>query len=92
MHCWLRARSSAKLFNDPSLHENFLVLKFMITSKFEDSRKKFFTQKAVRHCNRLPREVLDTLTLEAFKASLDELRGASAGGWQPCPQHEVGTG
>ncbi|PKU47101.1 hypothetical protein llap_2596 [Limosa lapponica baueri] len=34
-------------------------------------RKKFFTVTVVRHCNRLPREVVDTPSLEAFKARLD---------------------
>jgi len=33
-----------------------------------DIRKKFFT---VRHWNRLPSEVVDTLSVEEFKAGLD---------------------
>ena len=34
-------------------------------------RKKFFTVRVVRHCNRLPRKVVDAPSLEPFKARLD---------------------
>jgi len=36
-----------------------------------DIRKKFFTMRAVRHWNRLPREAMDALSLEVLKAKLD---------------------
>ena len=36
-----------------------------------DIRKMFFTVSVVRHWRRLPREVVDVLSLEKFKARLD---------------------
>ena len=41
-----------------------------------DIRRKFFTQRAATHWNRLPKEVVDAPSLEAFKARLDVALGS----------------
>jgi len=41
-----------------------------------DVRKKFFTQRAVRHWHRLPREAVDAPSLEAFQTRLDGVLGS----------------
>ena len=40
-----------------------------------DMRRKVFTQRVVTHWNRLPKEVVDAPSLEAFKARLDVALG-----------------
>ena len=40
-----------------------------------DVRKRSFTMSVVRHWNRLPRDVMDALTLETFSVRLDETLG-----------------
>ena len=41
-----------------------------------DMKRKFFTQRMVTHWNRLPKEVVDAPSLEAFKARLDVALGS----------------
>ena len=41
-----------------------------------DIRGKFFTKRVVRYWNRLPREAVDALSLEVFKARLDGALGS----------------
>jgi len=36
-----------------------------------DIRKKFFTMRVVKHCNRLPKEVVDAPSLGTLKVKLD---------------------
>lgn len=40
-----------------------------------DLRKKIFTMMVVRYCNRLPREVVNIPSLEAFKPGLEGALG-----------------
>ena len=41
-----------------------------------DVREKFFTQRVVMHWDRLPKEIVDAPSLEAFKARLDVALGS----------------
>lgn len=43
-----------------------------------DTRKKFFTQRVMRHWNRLPKDVIDVLSLQALKTRLDGIVGMVA--------------
>ncbi|KFO94370.1 hypothetical protein N320_09374, partial [Buceros rhinoceros silvestris] len=48
--------------NGLKLHQG----KFML-----DIRKNFFTQRVIKHWNRLPREMVDSPSLEVFKRHVD---------------------
>ena len=37
-----------------------------------DIRKRSFTERVVRHWHRLPRDVVDAMSLETFKARMDQ--------------------
>jgi len=41
-----------------------------------DIRRNFFTQRVVTHWNRLPKEVVDVPSMEAFEARLDVALGS----------------
>ena len=41
-----------------------------------DIRRKFFTHRVVTRWNRLPTEVVDASSLEAFKATVDAALGS----------------
>ena len=53
-----------------------------------DIRKKFSTQRVVTHWNRLPKEVVDAPSLEAFKARLDVTLGSLV--WWLVTLHRAG--
>ena len=53
-----------------------------------DIRRKFFTQRMVTHWNRLPKEVVDAPSLEAFKARLDVALGSLV--WWLVTLHRAG--
>ena len=60
-----------------------------------DVWKKYFTQKVISCWNKLPRDFVDSPSLEVFKAGLDEAHGNLTlyliYCWQPCLLQGVGT-
>ena len=54
-----------------------------------DVRRKFFTERMVTHWNRLPKEVVDAPSLEAFKARLDVALGSLV--WWMATLHIAGA-
>lgn len=72
---FLRSRSAeggAELFSPESCDKTHGNGSKLHQGRFRlDIRKHFFTKSVVKHCNKLPKEVVDVPSLSMFKRHLD---------------------